>query len=416
MIKRLFSLLLITFSFSLYAEKPPLILISIDGFAHHYLDKFKPKNILAFAKQGTSIELEPVYPSKTFPNHLSIITGVYPANHGIVHNKFLNPKINKIYTLGAGRNNSAWVTSAPIWTIAEQQGMKTAIYFWPESEVKFDGLLPTYNKPYNKATGNKVRFDQMIDWLKLSKEKRPELVVSYFSLVDTAGHRYKLESKELAQSITEIDTLFGQFLTRLKNEIPQDVNIVLVSDHGMTATGIEHGIEMTSVVEKSIFQEKGVTVVNGQTQLYIYFDQSIISKSKQTSIMNTLKKTQQGKGSFYNVYFKGRYPNHWQFNHDIPVIPNIIVDALPPNIFIGKKGYSIAGTHGYDAKNNDDLMAIFIAAGVNIQKDKKISSFENVHIFPFLSRLLALEGKTKVDGDFSVLSSIFKPSEDIVEK
>ncbi|MBL0711887.1 MAG: alkaline phosphatase family protein [Colwellia sp.] len=395
-----------------------MILISIDGFAHYYLDKFKPQNILAFAKQGTSIELEPVYPSKTFPNHLSIITGAYPSNHGIVHNKFLNPDINEIYTLGAGRNNSEWITSAPIWTIAEQQGIKAAIYFWPESEVKFDGVLPTYNKPYNKATGNKVRFDQMIDWLKLPKEKRPGLIVGYFSLVDTAGHKYKLESKELAQSITEIDTLFGQFLTRLKDEIPLDVNLVLVSDHGMTATGLEHGIEITSVVGKPIFQEKGVTVVNGQTQLYIYFDQNIISKSKQALIINTLKKTQQGKNSFYNVYLKGHYPDHWHFNHDISIIPNIIVEALPPTIFIDENSSPLAGTHGYDAKNNDDLMTIFIAAGVNINKDKKISSFENIHIFPFLSRLLGLKEKTTIDGDFSVLSRVFKSSisKDKVEK
>ncbi len=409
MIKRLFVLFFLVISFVSFAEKPTVILISIDGFAHQYLNKFKPKNILAFAEQGTSIELSPVYPSKTFPNHLSIVTGVYPAKHGIVHNRFLRPELQKIYTLGAGRNNSAWVTSAPIWTIAEQQGIKTAIYFWPESEVKFNGLLPTYNKPYNKTTSNKTRFNQMIDWLKLPKEKRPEFILSYFSLVDTAGHKYKRDSKELEQSITKIDTLFGQFLIRLKEEIPLDINIILVSDHGMTSTGMKHAINENMIIEQAISQEKGVTVVNGQTQLYIYFDQKLITKTKQVSIINKLKLNQQGKNTFYQVYQKGMYPTHWHFNEDVSVIPDVIVNALPPTIFI-KKDYSIAGTHGYDAKGNDDLTAIFIASGINIHKGKKINAFENIHIFPFLSKLLAFEGENNIDGEFSVLSSLFKPS------
>jgi len=129
------------------------------------------------------------------------------------------------------------------------------------------------------------------------------------------------------------------------------------------------------------------------------------------SIIDDLKANQQAKNSFYKVYQKGAYPSHWHFNEEnVSVIPDIIVNALPPTIFVNKKGYSIAGTHGYDAKGNDDLTAIFIAAGVSIYKDKKINAFENIHIFPFLSKLLSLESNVNVDGDFSVLSSILKPS------
>ena len=139
-------------SSSVYGQtaKSTVILLSIDGFSYDYLATYKPKNILTFGKTGATAKLLPIYPSKTFPNHLSIVTGVYPVQHGIVHNKFYHRVLKKNYTLGAGKFNSAWLTARPIWTLAEQQGLKTAIYFWPESETKVDGRLPTYYYPYKQ--------------------------------------------------------------------------------------------------------------------------------------------------------------------------------------------------------------------------------------------------------------------------
>jgi len=182
---RYFSCLLaLLLSYSVYgkSDTPTVILLSIDGFSYEYLEQYKPPNLLALANSGTVAELLPVYPSKTFPNHLSIITGSYPINHGISNNSFYNPTLGKKYIKGAGKKNPAWLTAEPFWYVAMQQDIKAAVYFWPESEVV--GKTPTYNIPFNKKDSNKARFTQIIKWLELPAADRPRFIASYFSTVD----------------------------------------------------------------------------------------------------------------------------------------------------------------------------------------------------------------------------------------
>ena len=241
--RKILFLLLILVSQSCYANNP-VILISIDGFAQHYLDKYQPKNILSLANSGVIAEaMYPIFPSKTFPNHLSIVTGVYPAEHGIVHNKFYHRKIGQEYSLGAGKQNSNWLTATPIWTLAEQRGIKTGVYFWPESEATVAGILPTYFFSYKHNTPNRTRVNQVVDWLKLPQDKRPQFVATYFSTVDSAGHEFGINSIELERAIKDIDIEIGHLVDRLKKEVSTPVNILLVSDHGMTTAGKDNAIQ-----------------------------------------------------------------------------------------------------------------------------------------------------------------------------
>ncbi len=404
-----FLALLIFGSGSAYSKsaKPIVILLSIDGFSYEYLNKHQPSNILALAKSGVIAKLQPVYPSKTFPNHLSIITGSYPVNHGISNNSFYHPKLGKKYSKGAGKNNSAWLTADPFWSVAQQQGVKTAVYFWPESEAI--GKTPTYNIPFNKTDSNKARFDQIIKWLQLPAEERPQFIASYFSSVDSAGHYYGPNSNELIKAVTDIDFLIGEFVTKIPEEIAHEVNIILVSDHGMLQKDKAKIIKPSMIFDEKItdlIDRKALTVARNDTQLYIYF-----AKSKLTELerLKTIEKMTKNKNNtqLYLLYTKGKYPKHWQFDKKIELVPDIILEALPPATFVKENQDSKLlnkGTHGYDAKNQKDLMGIFIALGPDIVKGKEINEFENIHIFPFMKELLAIKQPDTIDGKIEVLA------------
>jgi predicted AlkP superfamily pyrophosphatase or phosphodiesterase len=372
-----------------------VILISIDGFAYDYLNKYQPKNLLSLANTGVTAKgMQPIFPSKTFPNHLSIVTGVYPAKHGIVHNKFFHRKLNKEYSLGAGNIEPSWLTAKPIWTLAEEQGLKSAIYFWPESETTVEGVLPSYYFPYVHNTPNIKRVNQIVNWLKLPSGQRPDFIASYFSTIDSIGHKHGRGSIELQKAIDEIDLLLGTLINKISSETTLTPNFVIVSDHGMTS------IEKGAAIEwKNIFSNfENINVINGQTQLYIY--------EKNQNILNDVR-SQLSNNKQLIIYSKGEFPKHWHFNIDNFVIPDMIIEAIPPFTF--SNGYTASATHGYDPLNKPDLSAIFIAQGPNFKKNITIEPFENIHVFSLLEGLLQLSPSKNIDSNVNVLSKILLP-------
>lgn len=407
-------LLILIISNSVYGKtaKSTVVLLSIDGFAYDYLATYKPPNILSFGNSGVSGKLLPIYPSKTFPNHLSIITGVYPKKHGIIHNKFYHPDIGDKYYLGAGRKNKAWLTAKPFWSLAEDNGINSAVYFWPESQAIGQGRLPTFNIPYNKTSTSKEHFDQIIDWLKLPKEQVPEFVISYFSSVDDAGHKFGIGSTELAQAVTNIDTQFGNFIARLKQEIPQKVNVILLSDHGMIQMDQNKKIEFSTVFNtKALKQitEKSVVVAQSSTQLLVYFDQDKLNKHQQDIFTKKIIAQQKSNHNLYRVYQQNNYPHHWQFNNKLAITPDVVIEAAPSASFINTNYVtSSLATHGYDALNQQELAAIFFAAGPDIKEERVVEPFENIHVFPLIAQLLGIKPPNNIDGKMSVLAPIIK--------
>jgi len=396
-------LLALSFVMITVCAKTPVVLISIDGFANHYLDKFKPKNIQLLANSGTkSKALLPVYPSKTFPNHLSIVTGKYPQEHGLVHNKFYHKGLKENYYLGAGKNNSAWLTAKPIWSAIEEQGLTSAIYFWPESETKVNGKLPSYFFPYKHNTPNSERVDQVIKWLKLPKNKRPSFIAMYFSTVDSAGHHYGQNSPELAEAINGVDSQIGRLIAGI-DDIP--VNIILVSDHGMTDAGVSNEIIWQDLfLSRTLKDDSSTHIVNGQTQLYIYES----DENKLLDVRSQLSKTSIGKDK-YRIYAKENYPKHWHFDDkSSQVIPDLIVDAIPPNTFANPNKETNVSTHGYDPKLAKSLEAIFIANGPDFRVGKVVEPFKNVYIYSIISRLLNLDTIKGVNRSVQVESQLFK--------
>lgn len=373
----------------------PLLLISIDGFTPKYLELYQPPFLSKLAKQGAfSSQMRPVFPSKTFPNHISIVTGVYPQKHGIIHNDFYHPEIGKQYSMGMGKSDSRWLTAKPIWALAEQQGIKTATYFWPESEVPVQGVLATYMQPYDGKVPNAERLQQVIDWLALPADSKPEFLTTYFSLVDTAGHDYGIHSVQARAAVLEIDTLLAEFYQQLQQRGLDDLNMIIVSDHGMTALAQDKAIAVPS-----LGLSEQLNVVNGQTQLNIYHpDKKLLQQTKAL-----LLKQANGR---YQVEQKGSYPQHWHLDSGVSRIPDLIVNAHPPFSFLKTDKHKVMhSTHGFDPYQVEDMYALFIAYGPGI-KPQQLPVFNNVDVMPLMLKLLGMSEVTELDGDLSVLGKV----------
>lgn len=398
------TLIAIIVSFSLSAQQkktPYVVLISFDGFRHDYVAKYDLPNFKTFIKNGAAADgLIPSFPSKTFPNHYTLVTGLYPGNHGLVDNQFYDPALNKKYGMRDKKvvRDPAFYGGTPLWQLAQQQGIAAASYFWVGSEVSLHGDYPRYYFPYDESVPNEKRVDQTIEWLSLPEADRPHFISVYFSLVDTEGHKTGPHSNELRKTVMRADSLLGEFMKKIKStKLP--VNVIIVSDHGMYELKQE---KKSYIPFFSLVNMKDTThvFVNGGTQMHIYTKQV-------DSLYNVLVKQQEN----YKVYRKEDLKPSWHYNNERS--GDLLVVAEPgyyiydqPRSF-GSWSYEAFGVHGYDPAVVTEMQGIFYANGPNIKKGSHVAAFENVHVYPFIAEILQLKSP-KTDGSINVLKPILK--------
>lgn len=380
-------------------EKAAVVLISIDGFRHDYIEKHDAKNIAQIAQQGVRAEgLTPVYPSKTFPNHLSIVTGQYPSHHGLVDNNFYDKERQQTYHLGDGVEDSSWITAIPIWNLAEFQGEKAATFFWPEAAARINGRTASYYYNYSTPTPNRQRVEQIVDWLKLPAESRPRLVTGYFSVVDSMGHRFGPDSKQVKGAVQHIDQLIGSLWHRLNNEVDVPVNLILVSDHGMAPIKADQMIE----ADQLNIDDQRFKVVNAQTRLMIY-PRATTTTAEVEALRNRLA---QRPDRSYQLETEQSLQ---QLNVTAgPRKPAIVLATQAPVSFATRppEERRDGGTHGYHS--NRDMDGLFVVAGPSIIKGHSISRFSNIHIYPFMAELLGLELMGPIDGSGDQLAPLIR--------
>src|SRR5215469_11814908 len=213
-----------------------VILVSLDGFRYDYAAKYGATSLQALASRGASAPdgMIPSFPSLTFPNHYSIVTGLYPEHHGIVANSFYDPgrKESFAYTNPKTAANGTWYGGTPLWVLAEQQGMRAACFFWPSSEAEIQGKRPSYYLAYNETVPDEERVDQVLAWLKLPAEKRPHFITLYMSDVDHAGHEFGPDAAETAAAVHHVDEMVGRLSAGI-TRVALPVDLVVLADHGM---------------------------------------------------------------------------------------------------------------------------------------------------------------------------------------
>ncbi len=405
-------LILLAFVTSFSAEsqdrqKRYVLIVSFDGFRYDYVQRLSLPNLQRFINDGAHAEgLIPCFPSKTFPNHYSIVTGLYPGHHGLVDNQFYDPLSGESYSM---RNREAvtepsFYGGTPLWVLAREQGVKTASYFWVGSEVSDESRRPHRYLPYQHDVPFSERIDSVLQWLRIPDEERPQLITLYFSSPDSESHQYGPFAPATLAKVHEMDSLLGVLVAGVEaTGLP--VNVVVVSDHGMSSLTQERDT-FIFVEDLGISNNEGTVVVNGGTQIHIYNDAP--------AVLDSIYAALEGSSDDFSVFRSTHFPERWNYNH--PRSGGILLAAAPGKYFVSgdrerfrarlSRGQQF-GAHGYDPDLVTDMHGIFYALGPDIKAGKKIPAFRNVHVYPFIAHLLGLK-YGPVDGDLSVLEPVLK--------
>ncbi|QNL48635.1 alkaline phosphatase family protein [Olivibacter sp. SDN3] len=378
--------------------KPYVILISADGFRYDYTTKYKAKQLNKLAARGVRADaLIPAFPSVTFPNHYTIVTGMYPAHHGLVGNNIYDIKTNSRYTLKNLKavRDASWYGGVPIWTLAEQQQLLSASFYWPGSEAPIGGLYPSYYYPYNEKISIARRIQKVVEWLSLPAEKRPHLINFYLPEVDHAGHLFGPDAPETGRAVHFVDSAIYALTTAVKKTgLP--VNFVFVSDHGMLNIDNEKPLKLPFNIDTS-----QVVIANNGTLVNIH----VKDKKNITRIYKSIAANDE----YFSVYLKKTLPSTYHYgkkNDRFNRVGDIVLVANAPYYFANNKPHP--GAHGYDPYETPEMNATFIAWGPSFKQGKIIPAFENIHIYPLLAKLLDLRYQHTIDGDDRVAQETLK--------
>lgn len=382
-------------------EKPVVLLISIDGFRYDYIHKVITAGINQI-RNGVEAEwLIPSFPSKTFPNHYTIVTGLYPEHHGIIANNMYDDNFNAVYRISdtKEKNNSRWWGGEPIWVTAEKQGLTSACFFWPGSEAAIQNVRPKYWKNYDHNFPNINRVDTILHWMNLPKESRPQFMSLYFSDVDDAGHTYGPDSKEVLDAIKRVDGSIQYLIEKLKAQnLFEKTNIIIVSDHGMKNTNTSNVNFIDDYINMNWLQNSFLDEVS---LLYP-------KKGMEDSIMNAFDNKPHPE---FEVYRKKDVPSRFHYNKHSR-IPEIVIVTKPGwkntthNYFERTKGRWSLGSHGWD-NLDEDMRAVFYAHGPAFKKGFKAKAFENINVYNLLCKILNIKPATN-DGNNETVSQMLR--------
>jgi len=371
-----------------------VILVSFDGYRYDYPKLYGATHLQSMAAHGASAPdgMIPSYPSITFPNHLSIVTGLYPEHHGIVANEFYDPQRKQRYAASDPKTNldGSWYGGVPLWSLAEKQGMRTACFFWPGSEAEIAGERPTYYLHFDNNFPDDKRVDQVIDWLKLPPAQRPHFITLYFSNVDHAGHVSGPDSPQTAEAARYLDGVLGKLETKL-DALNLPIDLMVIADHGMEKIQGDW-IDLEHFTNLSDFETEGT---------FIYPKNGAAAEKAYEQL--------HGASDKFEVYRRSQFPPELHFNSTERSGDPIVIATGPYLIrarALGKPDIAtLKGTHGYDPYRMKTMRAIFYVEGPDIRAGATVPPFENIHIYPLIAKILGLHLGT-TDGDVKVLQGI----------
>ncbi|WP_153799426.1 alkaline phosphatase family protein [Foetidibacter luteolus] len=380
-------------------QKPYVILISADGFRYDLADKYNAENIKRLRSAGVAAaSMQPSYPSLTFPNHYTIVTGLYPSHHGLVDNTFFDAQKNATYKMSNRKavGDSSYYGGTPLWVLAEQQGMLSASFYWVGSETAVQGIRPTYYYLYNDKIDIDTRIQAVKNWLTLPPEKRPHMITFYFPEVDHEEHTYGVDSRQTEEAVRFVDESVGK-MVRMTDSLQLPVNYVFVSDHGMTAIDTLHTLQLPAAIDTTQF-----TIPDGDLLLHLY--------AKDKSFIKPTYKALKKQAVDFDVYLAKNAPRHWHYrkkDDGYHRIGDLLLVPKYPKVFNLKNRKPHPGRHGYD-NAMQDMQASFYAWGPAFKENLQIGSFSNVHVYPMIAKMLGLKVTGKIDGKEKVLNGILK--------
>ena len=382
-------------------RQPILVLVSFDGWRWDYIDRADVPNLKALAARGVRSEgLIPSFPSKTFPNHYTIVTGLYPEHHGIIANNIADPDVPERFTMSSETaRNARWWGGEPLWVTAIRQGLRASSMFWPGSEVAIGGVRPSEWKPFDDKVSNADRLKQVLAWLALPPDRRPSFITLYFSEIDHAGHDFGPDSPQVLEAARHLDQALGQLVSGIQMlGLLDRVTLVVVSDHGMSQLSDRRLIFLDDYVDL--------------TKVDIVDWTPVLELVPRTGSVEDVYRALKGKHPSLAIYKREQVPRRLHYRTNL---------RIPPIIGIADEGWTITshkrladdiakdrkhgGDHGYDPRYKS-MHGLFVTAGPRIRPDTLVPEFENIHIYDFLCRVLGLT-PARNDGDPRVTRQFF---------
>lgn len=384
--------------------KPTIILISIDGLRYDYLERFRPPALTELARNGVRAKwMIPSFPTKTFPNHYTIVTGLYPENHGLVENNVYD--FGKVFTMSdrAEVQNPRWWGGEPIWVTAEKQGQRAAAYFWPGSEAKIGGVYASYWQTFNDRVPGAMRIDAVLEYLDKPVKERPTFVTTYFSTVDTVSHEFGPESAETKYAVLEVDALIERLMTGLRRrKIDDRVNVLIVSDHGMATYRARDAVFLDDHfdfedAEQIVWTSEIVQIFPKPGKL-----ETIYAKVKDLQRTTCRKKEDM--------------PTRLNYSTGKRVAPIICSSDLGWQTTSRKRWSDWTrniddldrprGAHGHDNRYQE-MQATFLAHGPAFKSGYVAEPFPNVDLYNLMCRILGLR-PAENDGDLRRVSGMLR--------
>ena len=387
------------------AARPVTILVSIDGFRPDYLDRGVTPTLSRLAATGVSAAMIPSFPSKTYPNHWTIVTGLVPDRHGIVANSMESPTDPADRFTMATDTPAWWDEAEPIWVTAEEAGIRTSTMFWPGANVgwggKADGphglvtggIRPSDWQQFNQAVTGNSRVDAVIDWLRRPAATRPRFVTLYFDTVDTAGHEGGPDAPATTQAVADVDASITRLVDGLRT-LGQPANLVIVADHGMAATSSERTIALDTLAGPADYRI-------GETGPYA----SLYAVRGHEA---ALERRLLGHHAHVDCWRKRDIPARFHYGTNPRVPPYLclaetgwlVLKTRPDKPFAG-------GNHGYDNRS-PAMRALFIANGPAFTGGRKLSDFSNTDVAPLLRDLIGLRAGDNLDGTDAPFRNVLK--------
>lgn len=360
-----------------------VLLISLDGFRADYINRPAAVRLRALAASGVRAErMVPAFPSKTFPNHYTIVTGLYPEHHGIIANTMFDTTIGRRFTLAdtAVTHDPRWWGGEPLWVTAERQGKKAASFFWVGSDIRIGGQRPTWYRTYDAAVPDAMRVQTVLEWLSMPAETGPAFVSVYFSDVDDAGHAYGPDGAPVDSAIAKVDALVGALLDGIAaHRLQHRVDVVVVSDHGMAALSADRVIYLDDYVDADKLTIVDMSPVGALVPAAGYEGEAYARL--------------KGAHPHMQVYRKSEVPVRLHFNANARITPLVAVAdegwSLTTHAAAARSGPPVGGTHGYD-NLLPSMGALFVASGPDFRQGVVVPPFQNIHVYALLAGLLGV--------------------------
>ncbi|HRP02241.1 MAG TPA: ectonucleotide pyrophosphatase/phosphodiesterase [Candidatus Kapabacteria bacterium] len=375
-----------------------ILLISLDGFRYDYIDRGLTPNMSKFADEGVRTQyLQSSYPTSTFPNHISIVTGLYPKNHGIIANNFVDYSINERFSIRDTNavRNSKWYPKETFWETCKKNNIISASYFWAGSELNDTSRNPNYYQRYDSKRDYLERVDGVLKWLDLPIDKRPQFISLYFDAADTYGHSFGTESKELNTAIHILDSVLNYLFIGLKQRGLYDkLNIIIVSDHGMTNLSKSKLINLETIIP-----EEYADIVNHTAYCFVQPKENYEQKVKELLEKHKLH---------YQFYDRDSIPERYNFRNNKRISKIFIMaDCGWALTYNQKWDNKYQGTHGYDNQWSD-MLGFMIAKGPDFKSNYKSAGILNIDIYPLMLKILNLNTDNKIDGKLERIIHLLK--------